>query len=191
MSTSLLAAEYSNHAVYVVVGLAAILLAFLMPLLILFTKYYKRCPSNRILVISGKTSSGADFECHHGGAVFVVPMLQQYAWLSLEPIRVTVSARPLLKCGSIEFHAPQIFSVAIGVTEELMANAAARLLGLGQPEIVRHAEDIIACQLDRLVDRMQSGEAPMDPEEFHRELEKSVESELNELGLTLLNFRRE
>jgi flotillin len=38
-------------------------------------KQYKRCPPNRLLVIFGKTSSGGPVIIH-GGAVFVVPLLQ-------------------------------------------------------------------------------------------------------------------
>ena len=192
MSTILFAAGDLDQTVYLAIGLvAAVGLVLSAFFLVVFTRCYKRCPSNRILVIYGKTGKEGGARCLHGGAAFVIPLIQDYAWMSLEPMRITVSARPLLKCESTEFRTPQIFSVAIGVSKELMTNAAIRMLGLGKPEIDRHAEDIIATQLDRLVDLVQSGNAQMDPEQFHRELETSLEPKLNELGLTLINFRRE
>ena len=48
---------------------------------------YQRCPANRILVIFGKTGQGAA-KCIHGGAAFVWPLFQDYAWLDLEPFVV-------------------------------------------------------------------------------------------------------
>jgi flotillin len=170
---------------------AVLVCLFLVSLLLLFTKYYKRCPSNRILVIYGKMSGEATCRCLHGGAALVVPLIQDYGFLHLEPRRITISARPLMKSGSTEFRVPQVFNVAIGITEELMNNAAIRLLGLSGQDISRQAEDIVTAELDRLIDSVRSGRVEADPEQFHHELETSLEPKLNELGLTLINFRRE
>ncbi|MCK4564852.1 MAG: flotillin family protein, partial [Verrucomicrobia bacterium] len=52
-----------------------------------FVSRYRRCPSNKILVIYGKTSSGAA-KCIHGGAAFVWPLFQDFAYLDLEPFVV-------------------------------------------------------------------------------------------------------
>ena len=55
----------------------------------LLMKQYKRCPSNRVLVIFGKTGrAGHAATTIHGGAAFVVPLLQDYAYLSLEPVQI-------------------------------------------------------------------------------------------------------
>ena len=192
MSTILFAAEYSVEILPFVVGLVVavglVLSAFFV---LVIARYYKRCPSNRILVIYGRTGKEGGARCLHGGAAFVFPLIQDYAWLSLEPIRITVSARPLMKSGSTEFRVPQVFNVAIGLTEELMNNAAIRLLGLSEQDISRQAEDIVTSELDRLIDSVRSGGVETNPEQFHQELETSLEPKLNELGLTLLNFRRE
>jgi len=93
-------------------------------------KFYKRCPSNRILVIYGKTSTAQAAICIAGGAQFVKPLIQDYAWLSLDPIRVGVQ---LGNSTSLDKHRVSLtgaFTVAIGTTSELMQNAAIRLLGL-------------------------------------------------------------
>jgi flotillin len=190
MST-ILSAVFGLDPIYcVAVMLAMTGLMFVFLLFTIITRF-KRCPANRVLVIYGKASKPDGFRCFHGGAAFVWPIIQDYAWLSLEPLRITVSARPLLKCDSTEYRAPQIFSVAIGISEELINTAAVRLLGLSKREIDRHAEDIITAQLDRLVDLAQSENVQMDPEQFHHELETTLEAKLSELGLTLINFRRE
>ena len=72
------------------VALALILAAVVFLLFLTFVSRYKRCPSNRVLVIYGKTGSGAS-KCVHGGAAFVLPLLQDYAYLDLEPFVVPIN----------------------------------------------------------------------------------------------------
>jgi flotillin len=61
--------------VALIIGFAAILF---FGFIILLVKQYKRCPSNRVLVIYGRTGQGAS-KTIHGGAAFVVPLIQDYA----------------------------------------------------------------------------------------------------------------
>ena len=195
MSTILFAAFVAyalDRTVFLAIALvAAAGLMLSASFLVVFTKCYKRCPSNRVLVIFGKIGRKGGARCLHGGAAFVFPLIQDCGFLHLEPRRITISARPLMKSGSAEFRVPQIFNVAIGLTEELMDNAALRLLGLSEQDISRQAEDIVTSELDRLIDSVRSGGVETNPEQFHQELETSLEPKLNELGLTLINFRRE
>ena len=58
-------------------------LIFLMGLFLI--SRYKRCPSDRILVISGKTGQGSS-KCIAGGATFVWPVIQEYEYLDLSII---------------------------------------------------------------------------------------------------------
>src|SRR6185437_16533545 len=67
---------------------------------------YKRCPSNRVLVIFGKSASGEASKCIHGGAAFVMPLLQDYAWLSLEPIQIEIPLRGALSAENIPSTCP-------------------------------------------------------------------------------------
>src|SRR4051794_12751855 len=60
----------------------------LFSLLLMLPRRYKRCPSNRILVIYGKTGGGNAARCIHGGAAFVMPLIQDYDYLNLEPIQI-------------------------------------------------------------------------------------------------------
>ena len=65
-------------------------------LLILFfgisflVKQYKRCPSNRILVIYGRVAGAQAAQCLHGGGKFIIPLLQDYAFLPLEPLVIDI-----------------------------------------------------------------------------------------------------
>ena len=157
----------------------------------LFMKQYKRCPSNRILVVYGKVSPGEPATCVHGGARLIVPLFQDHGWLALEPIRVEVSRQTTSSGRSISEPLPRVFSVAIGTTPELMQTAAVRLLGLTADEIRQHAEDVIVARLDRLLDAIEAGEVEAGSDAYYQRLETSIGAELAQLGLVLINVRRE
>src|SRR5262245_57394111 len=67
--------------------------------LLLIARRYKRCPPNRILVIYGKTSVGQFAKCLHGGGAFVMPLIQNFEYLSLDPVQIEI---PLQGALSIE-----------------------------------------------------------------------------------------
>ena len=165
--------------------------AFLLMSSAVIARQLKRCPSNRILVIFGKTGPEGGARCIHGGTAFVVPLFQDYGFLALEPIRIEVSRQTTSSGGTISDPLPRVFSVAIGTAPELMQAAAARLLGLAEGEIKRHAEDIIVAQLDRLLDAIESGELEPGSDACYERLESSLGAKLAPLGLVLINFRRE
>src|SRR5687768_10915078 len=87
---------------------------------ILLVKRYKRCPSNRVLVIYGKTGGGNAARCVHGGGRFVVPLIQDYAFLSLEPIQIEIPLKGALSIENIRVNVPSVFTVAIGTDPATM-----------------------------------------------------------------------
>ena len=48
---------------------------------------YKRCPSDKILVIYGRTG-GKSARCIHGGGAFIWPVIQDFAYLDLKPMSI-------------------------------------------------------------------------------------------------------
>src|SRR6201982_1976076 len=91
----------------IMIGLAV--LVFVMIFLTLATRY-KRCPSNRILVIYGKmTGSPTGTRCVHGGARLVLPLVQDYAYLNLEPIQIDISLKGALSMENIRVNVPSVF----------------------------------------------------------------------------------
>src|SRR5207248_5139967 len=109
---------------------AAVAGLVLFGLLLLLIKRYKRCPSNRVLVIYGKTAGGNAAKCVHGGAAFVVPLVQDYAYLSLDPIQIEVPLKGALSIENIRVNVQSVFNVAIVTNTETMMNAASRRSGL-------------------------------------------------------------
>src|SRR6185503_19455496 len=158
----------------------------LFSFLVLFVKQYKRCPSNRVLVIYGRTGKGAS-KTIHGGAAFVVPVLQDYAYLSLEPIQIEVPLRGALSSENIRVNVPSVFTVAIDTKPEVMQNAAIRLLGLSTAEVRKQAEEMIFGQLRQVIASMGIEEINRDRDTFLKHVQHSLEPELAKIGLQLIN----
>lgn len=169
----------------VISALAAGLVAF--GLLMLIVKRYKRCPSNRVLVIYGKTGGGNAAKCIHGGAAFVVPLIQDYDYLDLDPIQIECPLKGALSMENIRVNVPSVFTVAIGTDAETMQNAAIRLLNLGTQEIKEQARDIIFGQLRQVIASMKIEDINRDRDKFLENIQKSLEPELKKIGLVLIN----
>jgi len=154
----------------------------------LLSRQYKRCPSNRILVIFGKSGDANEAaSCIHGGAKFVIPLIQDYDWLSLEPMQIEIPLRGALSIENIRVNVPSVFTVAVGTSPELMQNAAIRLLGLTNHEIQKQSEDIIFGQLRQVIASMQIEDINRDRDIFLSNILNSLEPELKKIGLVLIN----
>lgn len=168
-----------------VAAIAATVIVFGM--LMFIAKRYKRCPSNRVLVIFGKTSGGNAAKCVHGGAAFVIPLIQDFAYLSLEPIQIEVPLKGALSIENIRVNVPSVFTVAIGIDAETMQNAAIRLLGLNTEDIKQQAGDIIFGQMRQVIASMRIEDINRDRDKFLESVQKSLEPELKKIGLVLIN----
>jgi len=153
----------------------------------LFVSRYKRCPANRVLVISGKVSGGESARCISGGGAFVWPVIQEYAYLSLEPIQIDIPLKDALSLENIRVAVPSVFTVAVGTEAEVRQNAAIRLLGLMHDQIKRQAQDIIFGQLRQVIASMRIEEINRDREAFLHRILTSLEPELKKIGLVLIN----
>jgi flotillin len=154
---------------------------------VLLKSQYKRCSSNRVLVVYGKTRKGEAAKTIHGGAAFVIPLLQDYAYLSLEPIQIEIPLRGALSMENIRVNVPSVFTVAVGTTPEIMHNAAIRLLGLTTNEIRQQAEEIIFGQLRQVIASMGIEDINRDRDTFLEHVQSSLEPELRKIGLVLIN----
>jgi flotillin len=168
-----------------IIAVFAVLIFF--SFIILLTSRYKRCPSNAILVIFGKVGGEESAKCIHGGAAFVWPLIQNYAYLGLEPIQIEVPLKDALSIENIRVNVPSVFTVAIGTAPEVMQNAAIRLLDLDTPQIKKQAEDIIFGQLRQVIASMQIEDINRDREKFLLSIQSSLEPELEKIGLVLIN----
>ena len=166
-------------------GLAIIVFIVLVAMMLIVTRY-KRCPSDKILVIYGKTGQGSA-KCVAGGAAFVWPVIQSYEYLDLAPISIDVDLRGALSKQNIRVNVPSRFTVAVSNEPGTMINAAERLLGKSTDEIREIAKDIIFGQLRLVVATMDIEEINSDRDKFLSNVASNVGSELRKIGLSLIN----
>ncbi|MCL2036524.1 MAG: SPFH domain-containing protein [Oscillospiraceae bacterium] len=177
-----------EFVVYLVIGGALLLLVGIMWVL----SRYRKCPSDKILVVYGKVGKDKDGQarsarCIHGGAAFIVPVIQSFQYMDLTPISINVDLRNALSKQNIRVNVPSRFTVGISVESGVMQNAAERLLGLRMSEIQDLASDIILGQLRLVVATMEIEEINSNRDKFLAEISHNVESELKKIGLRLIN----
>lgn len=172
--------EFITQTAGLIVGVLAVLFIFLL-------SRYKRCPSNQILVVYGKVGKGKSANCVHGGGAFVLPVIQDWKYLTLTPIPIEVDLRGALSKQNIRINAPSTFTVGISTREGIMLNAAERLLGLDIAQVKEQALDIIIGQLRLVIATLTIEEINQDREQFLQLVNKHVTSELNKIGLELIN----
>ena len=169
----------------------AIVAAVLFATILLIWKRYKRCPSDKILVVYGKVGSGKDgahsAKCIHGGAAFVWPVIQDYQFLDLTPSSIDVNLTKALSRQNIRVDVPSRFTIGISTDPTVMTNAAERLLGLQTEHIQDLARDIIIGQLRLVIATMDIEEINSDRDKFLANIQNNVESELKKIGLKLIN----
>jgi flotillin len=173
------------YIILIVVAVAFVTLAAIL-------KRYRRCPSDKILVIYGKTGKNAtgsisSARCIHGGAAFIWPVFQDYAFLDLKPISIECNLTNALSKQNIRVDVPCRFTVGISTEPENMTNAAERLLGLSVDSIQNIATDILFGQLRLVIATMDIEEINADRDKFLANVSTNVEAELRKIGLKLIN----
>ncbi len=148
---------------------------------------YRRCPSDKILVVYGTTGSRGSAKCIHGGGTFVWPIVQDYAYLSLTPISIDANLTNALSRQNIRVDVPSRFTVGISTDAEYMNAAAERLLGLSPVQIQELARDILFGQLRLVIATMSIEELNNDRDKFLEAISANVEVELKKIGLRLIN----
>ncbi len=167
--------------------------AFVFMGAIFYASIYKRCPSDKILVIYGKgmgedeAGQGLSARCVHGGGKMVWPVFQNYGWLDLTPITIDIDLTDALSTENIRVSTPSTYTIGISTEPGIMQNAAERLLGESLSDIRNLARDIIFGQMRVAIATMKIEEINADRDRFIENISKGLEPELEKVGLRLIN----
>ena len=175
-------------SLYLIVVIAGVLFVTFASIL----SRYKRCPSDKVLVVYGKTGRNKEggvssARCIHGGAAFIWPVFQNYAFLDLPPSSIECNLTNALSKQNIRVDVPCRFTVGISTEPESMTNAAERLLGQNTHNIQNIATDILFGQLRLVIATMDIEEINSDRDKFLANVSANVEAELRKIGLKLIN----
>jgi flotillin len=170
-----------------IIGLSIVPALIVFAVIVFAANRYKRCPSNRILVIFGNVGGAKAARCVHGGGSFIVPLLQDYAFLSLEPMTTEIDLKGALSKKNLRVNVPATFTFGVSTVPTVTQNAAERLLGLHRDEIITQANDIILGQLRLVIATLSIEEINQDREKFLEQINANVNIELNKVGLEVIN----
>ena len=159
----------------------------LVAIFVFVANQYKRCPSNKIIVVYGKTGGERTAKCVHGGGTFIIPLIQDYGVLSLEPMTTDIDLKGALSKGNIRVAVPSTFTFGISTEPTIMINAAERLLNLSKSEVITQASDIILGQLRLAIATLSIEEINQDREKFLEQINANVNTELKKIGLEIIN----
>ncbi len=186
------AVELGQYSLSTAILLVCVVVLLLFSTVTLLLSRYKKCPSDKVMVIYGKVGNNKDgsarsAKCIHGGAAFVWPVVQSREFLDLTPLSISVDLENALSRQNIRINVPSRFTVGISTEPGVMQNAAERLLGLKLQEIQELAKDIIFGQLRLVIATMDIEEINTDRDKFLEAVSRNVEGELKKIGLRLIN----
>ena len=168
-------------------GGSFLFIVILIGVIMFVAQRYKRCPSNKVIVVYGKGTGNTSAKCVHGGGVFVWPLVQDYGVLSLQPMTTDIDLRGALSKGNIRVAVPATFTFGISSSPKLLQNAAEKLLNLDKGAIISMASDVILGQLRLVIATLSIEEINGDRDKFIEQININVDSELNKLGLSVIN----
>ena len=117
-----------------IVILLVVIGVLIFSLILILLSRYRRCPSDKIMVIYGKVGTNKDgsarsAKCIHGGAAFVWPVIQSYEYLDLTPISINVDLANALSHQNVRADVPSHFKEGFPTEPGTMQNTAERLRG--------------------------------------------------------------
>ncbi len=175
----------STQLTFVIAGVVALIL--LVTIVLILTRY-KKCKSNELLVVYGKTKGDTTCRCYHGGSAFVWPVIQGYSIMSMDPFQIQCDLNGALSLQKIKVNIPTVVTVAISTKPEIMQNAAVRLLGLTDNDKINQIKDIVWGQLRLIVAKLSVEELISDKEKFQGSCIENIANELEKFGLALINI---
>jgi flotillin len=171
-----------GYGVLTIVFVVVVFITFLMLL-----SRYKVIPSDKVIVVFGLVGRGRSSVCQHGGARFILPLVQSYQFLDLTPMTIEINLENALSKQNIRVSVPSRFTIGISTDPHIMQAAAERLLSMGQMDREENARDIIFGQLRATIATMNIEEINSDREAFEEKIQENVEVELRKIGLRLIN----
>lgn len=148
----------------------------------------KKVKPSEILVKYGLGAGGAEPKVKRGGLAFVIPVLQGAKTMSLEPFVVDIQLQDALDKNNIRVNIPSTFTLAINDDEKSISIAAKRLLEMSDAVLDEQVKDIILGQFRGVLAGMTVEEINSDREKFEALVESSIKTELDKIGIQIMNF---
>lgn len=167
--------------------IALCIFSVLVLVFFLIAKRYKKCPADKVLVVFGAVGKGESIKCIHGGATFVYPLIQSYAYMDLNPIDTEIN-EIVYDIHNFPIKIEAEISFCINSHPDYIKKAAERLLGLSQLEIKASVMPIIQGQIRVALATFDIIEILSDKEKLVPAIYDAIENEIKKIGLRLNSF---
>lgn len=181
--------------------IAAVAVILVVTTIAFLVSRYRRCASDEILVVFGSSGKktkvdmpdGSQKEVTmpskviHGGGTFVWPIIQDFRKMSLAPLQIqeTIDGRSK---ENIPVHIPITLTTSIGTTQELMNNAATRMLSVSRHDQIDLLKDVMIGEVRNLIANLTVVELKENRDKFLGAAKEQIEPELNKLGFEITNL---
>ena len=167
--------------------LGIIVLSIVVLFTVLSLAFYKKIPSNKLLVKHGLGVKNG-YLIKRGGGVFVIPFLQGTKEIDLGLMNTDVKLKEVLSLNKIAVNlvADATFKVSSNIDEQEIV--AETLMSSDLSTISNIAQEIIAGELRSVIANLTINEINSNREKLKEEASKNIETELSKIGLDLKNL---
>lgn len=167
------------------------LLAMIFFLAWILVNFYKKCPPNTAMIVSGMMVSeqANTFRIVIGGGAVVLPMIQQISYISLETQKIDVkSDTPMTSMDNIPLIVSGTAQIKVKGDYQSIAVAAESMLGKASEEVQAIAEQIIIGNLRQTIASLTASDVVRHPELVVMKVQELTLTELAKMGLTIVTF---
>ncbi len=168
--------------------MAAILVVVVLLTFVGILSRYRKCKSDEVLVVYGKTGGTKSAKLYHGGAAFVWPIIQGYEFLSMKPMQIDCKLTGALSAQNIRVDVPTTITVAISTDREVTQYAGVRRRGLSIVNKQNLITDVVYGQMRLVIADMTIEELNSDRDKFLSKVKDNIDTELRKFGLYLMNI---
>jgi flotillin len=173
-----------------VILIAFMMFAVIVVAILLSVNLYQKCPPNQAMIISGFGAQGGDisYKIVVGGGAFVIPMIQQRVFLSLEVMTVEVPAdAPVISSDGVAIYIGGTVQFRVGGDNLSIAMAAESLLRKSEEEIRNVVYNLMRNQMIATIQKSTASEARQNSSAFITAMSEGVREQLGKLGLCILS----
>ena len=167
-----------------VIAVFMLVLTFLA-LVSLLARRFKKVNPNEVLVISGPRRV---VRIVKGGGAFILPLLEQYAVLSLNAMTVDVPTDDAYTKNGVPVSVDSVVVVKVGSDDVSIRNAAERFLGFTPDKVQRTIQEVLGGHLRAICSTLTPEEINKDRSAFQQRVLEGAHQDLDNMGLHIDSF---
>jgi flotillin len=150
-------------------------------------KRFKKCPSDKLLVVWGKLGKNKSAKVYPGGGVFVWPVIQDWGTMEMRPLKIFSHVKGPDK-GMVTTHVDIALTTGISTDPEVQLNAVNRFLSAKPNEIEEQIKTILDGAIRDIVASMPIEDLNSNRDKFKEEVFSSLADKLTKVGYGIIDI---